>query len=813
MRLLAAIIPAAAAALAFWPSLKGDFTLDDNLSVVENMTLRPEQPWTSVLTHDYWGIPMARSFHKSFRPLTTLTFRLNRALSPTAQSFHAVNLALHCIVACLFTWFASLVRLGVEPVPGPAVSHSQRFALIAGLIFAVHPAHVEAVANVTGRAEILSGFFSLLTLVLWTQARPSRWAIRAPAEIVGIIFALLCSAAAGLSKEPGILILGVCGAHDAWCLIFNNGDEWGLARAARGISQRGKSCGSRRDSVGRHSIRWRLLFRFFVAAAFGGIFCTLRVLAANGFQTHFTPSVNAASFVDDPITRVLSRARTAAVHFGILLLPTTLSCDWGHDAVPLVWRVDDARNLETLACFSFLAAHALVCCSPMASRGESLTRPMSYPIDDTTRIGTAELKHQAANKSVDARAGVSEPTNLQAISREPRSSSCVETGFASVTKNLHVEWAPVQTAARFGLLLLIVPFLPASGIFFRVGFTVAERILYVPSMGFALMVAAYFEAAARFTLDFKCEGAWGKKRAANSGDIVTPERGRKLLLIRALMLAALGWAIHRSRSRCVDWKNDEKLWVAAAEALPSNSRALTAAAGTLMREDVTRPSSARTARARIMRLQEADVLLRRAITLSPEAMEAWQKLGKLKADHLPAAMRQDEGLPTRVNEPLGRAGSTAKEWRAAARETRMNAEAESAWSRLVRVEPTVRFGGRWHWRYPNYNALWQGREDHSVAWSNLAWLAFSQKSSDKRGTGWAEAEDRFRRAVLANPERATWKATTLVPNLAAFLAATKDRDSSEQTLHRRRTEGDRLDAARRKMKAWIDEDMLALQRV
>ncbi|CAL8141337.1 unnamed protein product [Orchesella dallaii] len=41
----------------------------------------------------------------------------------------------------------------------------------------------------------------------------------------------------------------------------------------------------------------------------------------------------------------------------------------------------------------------------------------------------------------------------------------------------------------FGLSLIVFPFLPASNLFFPVGFVIAERILYVPSMGFCLLVA------------------------------------------------------------------------------------------------------------------------------------------------------------------------------------------------------------------------------------------------------------------------------------------------------------------------------------
>ena len=39
---------------------------------------------------------------------------------------------------------------------------------------------------------------------------------------------------------------------------------------------------------------------------------------------------------------------------------------------------------------------------------------------------------------------------------------------------------------------LILPFIPAANIFFPVGFVVAERVLYLPSMGFSLIVSLGF---------------------------------------------------------------------------------------------------------------------------------------------------------------------------------------------------------------------------------------------------------------------------------------------------------------------------------
>jgi len=40
---------------------------------------------------------------------------------------------------------------------------------------------------------------------------------------------------------------------------------------------------------------------------------------------------------------------------------------------------------------------------------------------------------------------------------------------------------------------MVFPFIPASNLFFPVGFVVAERVLYVPSMGFCLLVAVGFQ--------------------------------------------------------------------------------------------------------------------------------------------------------------------------------------------------------------------------------------------------------------------------------------------------------------------------------
>lgn len=50
-----------------------------------------------------------------------------------------------------------------------------------------------------------------------------------------------------------------------------------------------------------------------------------------------------------------------------------------------------------------------------------------------------------------------------------------------------------QTFVLQALSLIVLPFIPASNLFFPVGFVVAERVLYVPSMGFCILVAHGFK--------------------------------------------------------------------------------------------------------------------------------------------------------------------------------------------------------------------------------------------------------------------------------------------------------------------------------
>ncbi|KAG6455024.1 hypothetical protein O3G_MSEX008993 [Manduca sexta] len=72
--------------------------------------------------------------------------------------------------------------------------------------------------------------------------------------------------------------------------------------------------------------------------------------------------------------------------------------------------------------------------------------------------------------------------------RDPRNLATIALATALMAAAIHALRTRCS-ALSMGLALLVLPFLPASNLFFPVGFVVAERVLYMPSMGWCLLVA------------------------------------------------------------------------------------------------------------------------------------------------------------------------------------------------------------------------------------------------------------------------------------------------------------------------------------
>src|SRR5262245_30575032 len=130
-------------ALVFWtyaPALSAGYIWDDDAYVTENRNLQTAEGLTRV-----WFLPRSSP---QYYPVVFTSFWIERQVfGDTAAAHHAVNVFLH-LVNALLLW-AILRRLGVAA------------AFVIATLFAVHPVHVESVAWITERKNVLSGSFYL----------------------------------------------------------------------------------------------------------------------------------------------------------------------------------------------------------------------------------------------------------------------------------------------------------------------------------------------------------------------------------------------------------------------------------------------------------------------------------------------------------------------------------------------------------------------------------------------------------------------------------------------------------------------------
>jgi tetratricopeptide (TPR) repeat protein len=161
--LLAAVLVLVTLAL-YWPATRCDFVnYDDPDYVTENVRVQMG------LTLGNMGWAFAAETANNWHPITWLSLMLDVTLfGKSAAGFHFTNLALHALNAGLLFWLLWTMT-----------GSRWRSAGVAAL-FAWHPVHVESVAWVAERKDVLSGFFGLLALLFYVQF--TQWAKRQAAR-------------------------------------------------------------------------------------------------------------------------------------------------------------------------------------------------------------------------------------------------------------------------------------------------------------------------------------------------------------------------------------------------------------------------------------------------------------------------------------------------------------------------------------------------------------------------------------------------------------------------------------------------------
>ncbi|HYC53275.1 MAG TPA: tetratricopeptide repeat protein [Gemmatimonadaceae bacterium] len=185
--LLVAILALAASA----NSIPNDFTYDDVYIIQRDARAQTLAGWWTEFASPYW---LPRWGGDGYRPMTRILFRLEWALgtgSPAA--FHATNVALHVVGSIAVLWLAgALLPMGA--------------AAIAAGLYAVHPVHTEAIANVVGQSELAVGLLLTLAVGIYLYARRAGPLSVAQWTWIGVLYAIACFFKEHAIVLPALLI-------------------------------------------------------------------------------------------------------------------------------------------------------------------------------------------------------------------------------------------------------------------------------------------------------------------------------------------------------------------------------------------------------------------------------------------------------------------------------------------------------------------------------------------------------------------------------------------------------------------------------
>ncbi|XP_069493105.1 protein O-mannosyl-transferase TMTC4 [Ambystoma mexicanum] len=454
------------ALLCFARSYDGDFVFDDSEAIINNKDLRGETPLGDLWAHDFWGTKLLSNVsHKSYRPLTVMTFRINYyfagGLHPVG--FHVVNIILHSIVSVLMLDVFSILFSGLSyRCRSRRTNRAHKSSLLASLLFAVHPVHTECVAGIVGRADLLCAIFFMLSFLSYSKAFPENQKEAGAFSTSWVLLSVLLSAIAMLCKEQGITVLGVNAVFDIFMIC-----KLSVFELLNNVFHRVKTA----ETIGLNGKKG-FLCRMFLLSSGGVSMLYVRWRIMGTGPPAFTDVDNPASFAESAFVRVTNYNYYYSLNTWLLLCPWWLCFDWSMGCVPLIKSLSDWR-IMTLVAFWFCL------------------------------IGLI----------------------WQALCSEDRHKRRILT---------------------MGLGFLIIPFLPACNLFFRVGFVIAERVIYLPSVGYCIL----------FT----------------SGCSMLSKQVRNKKLIAAAVLGMLSINVMRCIVRSNHWRSEEQLFRNALTVCPLNAK-------------------------------------------------------------------------------------------------------------------------------------------------------------------------------------------------------------------------------------------------
>jgi hypothetical protein len=174
------------AVLVAAPGLWNGFAGDDVYIIAQSAQVRTLAPPWNYFALSYWPPEFGGSL---YRPLAVLGFALQwKAGGGSPVVFHAVNLLVYAVTVAL-VWALTRQVLAAGA------------AWLLTAFFAVHPVHVEAVANSVGQSEMLVTALHVAAVAWYVAARRAGGLSRGAIAGIGALFLLSC-----FTKENGLVL-------------------------------------------------------------------------------------------------------------------------------------------------------------------------------------------------------------------------------------------------------------------------------------------------------------------------------------------------------------------------------------------------------------------------------------------------------------------------------------------------------------------------------------------------------------------------------------------------------------------------------
>ena len=182
--------------VSYLPAIAFDFVWDDRLLIVMNPWMESWRYVPAFFTKHMWAFDGFHIDANFYRPLFLLwLFLIKHSTGGAPGWFHLAAIGLHlCVIVEVYALTCLLTQeAGV--------------AVIAAMIFALHPAKVEAVAWISGMTEVLCAVLLFATLICWLRWERSRRAFWRLSSLA--LFALSL-----LAKESAILVPVLLGIYE-----------------------------------------------------------------------------------------------------------------------------------------------------------------------------------------------------------------------------------------------------------------------------------------------------------------------------------------------------------------------------------------------------------------------------------------------------------------------------------------------------------------------------------------------------------------------------------------------------------------------